>query len=73
MFTYLLTYLTSTVQLNSVQDGIYALGKAHMRSTPSLGSFSPNFAFETVPVIRLIVNGDLTSTKTVRLISDGEK
>ena len=24
----------------SVQDGIYALGKAHMRSTPSLGSFS---------------------------------
>jgi len=34
---------------SSVQDGIYALGKAHMRSTPSLRSF-PNLAFETVPV-----------------------
>ena len=32
----------------SVQEGIYALRKAHMRSTPSLGSF-PNVAFETVP------------------------
>ena len=30
-----------------IQDGIYALGKPHMRSTPSLGSF-PNVAFETV-------------------------
>ena len=34
----------------SVQDGIYALGKAHMRSTPSLRTF-PNAAYETVPVI----------------------
>ena len=33
----------------SVQDGIYALGKAPMRSTPSLRSF-PNLAFETVLV-----------------------
>ena len=33
----------------SVQDGIYALRKAHMRSTPSLRRF-PNFALETVPV-----------------------
>ena len=33
----------------SVQDGFYALKKAHMRSTPSLRSF-PNVAFETVPV-----------------------
>ena len=38
-----------TVQFCSVQDGIYALGKAHMRSTPSLRSF-PNVAFETVPM-----------------------
>ena len=35
------------VQFSSFQDGIYALGKAHMRSTPSLGNF-PNVAFETV-------------------------
>jgi len=35
----------SSVQLSLVQDGIYALGKAHMRSTPSLRSFS-NVAFE---------------------------
>ena len=25
----------SSVQFSSVQDGIYALGKAHVRSTPS--------------------------------------
>ena len=37
----------------SVQDDIYALGKAHMRSTPSLRSF-PNVAFETVPVFVLL-------------------
>ena len=36
-------------QFSSVQDGIYALGKAHMRSTPSLSSF-PKVAFQTVPV-----------------------
>ena len=30
---------TSSVQSISVQDGIHALGKAHMRSTPSLRSF----------------------------------
>ena len=34
---------------SSVQDGIYALGKAHMRSTPSFRSF-PNVPFETVPM-----------------------
>ena len=33
---------------SSVEGGIYVLGKAHMRSTPSLRSF-PNVAFETVP------------------------
>jgi len=40
----------SSVQFSSVQDGIYALGKAHMRSTPSLKSF-PNVALETVPML----------------------
>ena len=35
----------SSAQLSLVQDGIYALGKGHMRSTPSLRSFS-NVAFE---------------------------
>ena len=37
----------------SVQDGIYALGKAHMRSTPSPRIF-PNVAFETVPMFVLL-------------------
>ena len=41
--------LSGAVLVSSVQDGIYALGKAHMRSTPSLRSF-PNVAFETVPM-----------------------
>ena len=40
----------STIQFSSVQDGIYALGKAHMHSAPSLGSFL-NIAFETVPML----------------------
>ena len=43
------TERTSRHQFSSVQDGIYALGKAHMHSTPSLRRF-PNVAFETVPV-----------------------
>ena len=38
------------VPLSSVQDGMYALSKAHMRSTPSLRSF-PNVALETVPIL----------------------
>ena len=38
-----------TVQFSSAQDGIYALGKAHMRSAPSFRSFA-NVAFETVPM-----------------------
>ena len=33
----------------SVQDGIYALGKVHMCSSPYLRSF-PNITFETVPI-----------------------
>ena len=37
-------------QDSSVQDGICALRKAHMRSTPSLRSF-PNVALETVPIL----------------------
>ena len=40
---------TSSVNFSSVQNGIYALGKAHMHSIPSLRSF-PNVAFETVPM-----------------------
>ena len=39
-----------SVQLSSVQDGIYAIGKAHMRSIPSLSEVSPKVAFETVPI-----------------------
>ena len=35
--------------LTSVIDGIDAIGKTHMRSTPSLRSF-PNVALETVPM-----------------------
>ena len=34
-------YDPSSVQISSVQDGIYVLRKAHMRSTPSLRSFAP--------------------------------
>ena len=34
---------------SSVEDDMYALGKAHMRSTPSLRRF-PNVAFQTVPM-----------------------
>ena len=41
----------SSLQFSSVRDGICALGKAHMRSTPSLRSFS-NVAFETVGLDR---------------------
>ena len=35
--------------ISSAQFGIYALGKAHMRSNPFLRGFS-NVAFETVPM-----------------------
>ena len=43
-------FKVGSVQFSSVQDGIYALGKAHLRSTPSLRSF-PNLAHETVPIL----------------------
>ena len=39
-----------TAQFSSVQDGMFALGKAHMHSTLSLRSF-PNVAFDTVPML----------------------
>ena len=45
------------VLLSSVQDGIYALRKAHVHSDPSLRSF-PNVAFEMVPTTN---NGPLLS------------
>ena len=35
---------------SSVQDGTYALRKAHMRSTPILSEVFSNVAFETVPM-----------------------
>ena len=41
--------LMQNVYFISVQDGIYELGKAHMRFTPSLSSF-PSVAFEAVPM-----------------------
>ena len=48
------------VQFSSVQDGIYALGKAHMRSTPSLRSFPKRYLWNNLN-IRLIDDGPLSS------------
>ena len=45
---YVHVYFTPRVLSSSVQDGIYALGKGHMRATPSVMSCFPNVAFETV-------------------------
>ena len=39
------------LQFSSVQDGIYALVKAHMRSTPSLKSFPSVVTLERVPML----------------------
>ena len=50
----------SSVQFCSVQDGIYAIGKAHMRSTPSLRSFA-NVAFGISPNVGLIDDGPFSS------------
>ena len=47
--TYMPSSLSGSVHFKTILDGVYALGKVHMRSTPPLGSF-PNVAFETVPV-----------------------
>ena len=41
------------LQFTSVQDGIYVLAKAHMRSTPSVRSF-PNIAFEMVSMFVMV-------------------
>ena len=40
-------FMSRRIFFSSVQDSSYALGEAHMRSTPSVGSF-PSVAFETV-------------------------
>ena len=47
------SHFNVSLQFSPVQDGIYALGIAHMRSTPYLESF-PNVAFETVPLFVLL-------------------
>jgi len=44
-----------SIQFSSVQDGIYALGKDHMRPTPSLRSF-PSVALETVPMFESLTH-----------------
>ena len=62
-------------QFGSVQDGIYALGKAHMRSTPPL-RISPNVTFETVRrsqkdiVCHGVTNGFLAQAQPVLNIDD---
>ena len=48
--------------LSSVQDGICALGKAHMRSTSSFRGF-PNVAFQNGANFRLTDDGPLSSTQ----------
>ena len=54
-------FFDGLVQFNSIQDGIYALGKAHnMRSAPSFRSV-PNVAFENGSNVRLIDYGPLSS------------
>ena len=52
-----------TVQFASYQDGIYALGKSHMRATKSLRRF-PNVAFNTV---HLIDDGPFSSFQRISL------
>ena len=63
------------LQFSSVQDGIYALGKAHMRPIPSFRSF-PNEAFETIPMFQTITvplntvlyTNDNSSTQTTTVV-----
>ena len=50
----------SSVQFSSVQGGIYTLGKAYIRSTPSLRS-SPDDTSGTVPNVHLTDNGSSSS------------
>ena len=60
---------------SSEQDGIYAPGKVHMRSTPSLRSF-PNVASEALPTFVWLMMAlsrpfkDQTETETCRQCSD---
>ena len=49
----------SSVQVSSVQDGIYALGKTHIRSTPSLRSF---------PNVALVVNWKIVCFRFQQLV-----
>ena len=55
-----------TAQFGSAPGGIYAIGKAHMRSTSSLRSF-PNVAFEKGSSVRLTDDWPLSSFKEDRL------
>ena len=60
----LLVLVVSSKQFSSVQDGIYALGKAHMRSTASLRRFH-NVAFQTVQNIKTyFANGYIQKDQT---------
>ena len=52
----------SSVQFCSVQDGIYAMGKADTRSTPSLRSFT-NVTFGISPNVGLIDDGPFSSSQ----------
>ena len=61
-----LANLTKTVQFSSVQDGIYALGKAHMRSTPFL-SF-PRRCLWNSSRARVINNGDPVSSFLMKIV-----
>ena len=45
----LLEELFGSIQISSVQDAVYALGKAGMRSIPSLKRF-PSLSFKTSPM-----------------------
>ena len=48
------------ILFGSVQDGIYALGKAHMRSSPTLRRF-PNVGFETIPMFVVLTRAFCSS------------
>ena len=45
----LLEELFGSIQISSVQDAVYALGKTRMRSIPSLKPF-PSVSFKTGPM-----------------------
>ena len=71
---YLLTYVTSTVQLNSVQFKMVSMrSEKPICALPRLSEVFLQRCVWNGSSVRLIVIGDLTPTKTVRLISDGKK